>query len=433
MDREKTIYDSKLYIEDLHTAAQHTLGIEKLRGMSVLVTGASGTIGSFIVDMLCEYNRIFAERMSVEGKSSDLSKGHEVKSSNDVTEAVHVTACGRNTEKLQKRFSRFAGTDYLKFCSLDILDDSSFDKLPDEHVDYIIHAAGNAFPSAFINHSDETVRGNICGTARLLEYGRSHGCQKFVYVSSGEVYSLDEGDRNSWANNWKRSITGSGSEDTLMDEFLDEPVLDSDSPSESKPYDPVRIYMQLVQDEVTQRGPRSCYPVSKAAAEAMCLSHINTVVVRPCHTFGPGITGSDDRAHVQFAKKAVAGEDIVLNSAGTQLRSYNYVADAASGIVSAMLSGEIGAMRDKEFEPHNRVFDICARENEITIRGLAELIAETAGVSVSVKEADSREKSLQSPINKQILDPADLERIGWKKAFNLKTGVEHFVEIMRMI
>ena len=77
MDREKTIYDSKLYIEDLHTAAQHTLGIEKLRGKSVLVTGASGTIGSFIVDELCEYGEI------------------------------HVIACGRNTAKLEKRFGRF--------------------------------------------------------------------------------------------------------------------------------------------------------------------------------------------------------------------------------------------------------------------------------------------------------------------------------------
>ncbi|WP_026488725.1 NAD-dependent epimerase/dehydratase family protein [Butyrivibrio sp. XBB1001] len=402
MDREKTIYDSKLYIEDLHTAAQHTLGIEKLRGMSVLVTGASGTIGSFIVDELCEYGEI------------------------------HVIACGRNTAKLEKRFSRFAGAGCLKFCSLDILDDSSFDKLPDEHVDYIIHAAGNAFPSAFIDHSDETVRGNICGTARLLEYGRSHGCQKFVYVSSGEVYSLDEEDRKSWADKWKRSITGVDSEDALRDDYLDDQVLGPDSKSVAGLSSHVQRYMQLVQNEVTRRGPRSCYPVSKSAAEAMCLSHINIVVVRPCHTFGPGITGSDDRAHVQFAKKAVAGEDIVLNSAGTQLRSYNYVADAASGIVSAMLSGELGAMRDKEFESHNRVFDICSRENEITIKGLAELIAETAGVSVSVKEADSREKSLQSPINKQILDPADLERIGWKKAFDLKTGVEHFVEIINM-
>jgi nucleoside-diphosphate-sugar epimerase len=186
---------------------------------------------------------------------------------------------------------------------------------------------------------------------------------------------------------------------------------------------------------VDELGPRSCYPVSKYAAERLCLKEgtgFDTQVVRPCHTFGPGITGNDDRAHVQFALKAAKGEPIVLNSSGTAVRSYNYVADAASGIVSAMLSGELGAMRDKEFEPQNRVFDICSRENEITIKGLAELIAETAGVSVSVKEADSREKSLQSPINKQILNPADLERIGWKKAFDLKTGVEHFVEIINM-
>lgn len=371
-----SLYDSKLYIEDLKTAIEHTLSKEKLQGITVLVTGASGTIGSFIVDMLCEYG-------------------------------VRVIACGRNVEKLRHSFSRYV--DLVDFCNLDILDDSSFDNLPDKQVDYIIHAAGNAYPSAFIDHTDETVRGNICGTARLLEYGKKHGCMCFVYVSSGEVYSLDEEYRQQWAERVPELFSSNKlSKDKLQSLFED------------------------VQSDVKERGPRSCYPVSKAATEAMTLAagafesdQMKTIVVRPCHTFGPGITGSDDRAHVQFAKKAVAGEDIVLNSAGTQLRSYNYVADAASGIVSAMLFSDDNKS-DKE-----RIFDICSKDNVITIKGLAELIAKETGVSVVIKEADERQKSLQSPINKQVLNSENLENIGWEKAFDLETGISHYLQILK--
>lgn len=384
----KSIYDSQLYIEDLKIAMEHTLGKDKLDGATVMVTGASGTIGSFIVDILCEYG-------------------------------TKVIACGRNVDKLKNRFARFlsdpekrAGSakdnEFLRFCAVDILDSRSFNNLPQENVDYIIHAAGNAYPSSFIDHTDDTVKGNILGTSSLLQYGKKHGCKKFVYVSSGEVYSLDEGYRNSWFANWK----------------------------EGNPFE----YMKLVQDAVAEKGPRSCYPVSKVAAEAMVLEEgstasdgMQTLIVRPCHTFGPGITGSDDRAHVQFAKKAVAGEDIVLNSAGTQLRSYNYVADAASGIISAMLVGSdicTGSDGSGIRSYVSGIFDICSRDNEITIRGLAELIAKVTGVSVTVKEADERQKSLQSPINKQILRPEDLESLGWGKAFDLEKGVSHYIQIL---
>ena len=129
----------------------------------------------------------------------------------------------------------------------------------------------------------------------------------------------------------------------------------------------------------------------------------------------------------------MAGEDIVLNSAGTQLRSYNYVADAASGIISAMLVGsDICAGSDGSGMGSyvSRIFDVCSRDDEVTIRGLAELIAKVTGVSVTVKEADERQKSLQSPINKQILRSEDLERLGWQRTFDLEKGVSHYIQIL---
>ena len=45
---------------------------------------------------------------------------------------------------------------------------------------------------------------------------------------------------------------------------------------------------------------------------------------------GPTMLMSDTKAISQFIKKGIAGEDIVLKSAGTQFYSYTYVADAVA-------------------------------------------------------------------------------------------------------
>ena len=51
------LQDSITYLNDLDLAIQHTVGIEQLKGTTILVTGATGTIGSFVADMLLRYNQ----------------------------------------------------------------------------------------------------------------------------------------------------------------------------------------------------------------------------------------------------------------------------------------------------------------------------------------------------------------------------------------
>ena len=51
------LYNSETYKKDIETAISSVVGIEKLDGASVLITGASGLIGSFLVDVLAFYNR----------------------------------------------------------------------------------------------------------------------------------------------------------------------------------------------------------------------------------------------------------------------------------------------------------------------------------------------------------------------------------------
>lgn len=369
------IYDSKIFMEDLRTAAEHTLSLDILNGKKVLITGAGGTIGSFIVDMLMDYNR--------------EHKGN-----------ISVIACGRNPDKLKNRFYKWCNDDsdlssgnLLEFLRLDVLEDIS-ENFYEGQIHYILHAAGNAYPSAFIDKAQDTVRGNILGTSRLLKFAGEHDCRRFIYVSSGEVYSLD-------------AATKEKTDSVFLDKADAEAVCEG------------------VSGLVEELGPRSCYPVSKYAAEKLCLQGgfgFDTLVVRPCHTFGPGITGNDDRAHVQFALKAAKKESIVLNSAGTTVRSYNYVADAASAIISVMTRAA-----DKE------CVDICSPDNVISIRGLAQLIAEAAGVDVVVRDPDERQKSLMSPISRQVLDGERLLQLGWSSAFDLKKGTEHFEKIVEGI
>ncbi len=363
-----SIYESKIYQDELAVSLKHAAGLDKLYGSTILITGATGLIGSFLTDALVKADEIH---------------GADIK----------VIACGRSLKKLSERFEQSSA---IRFIEYDLLKEipKEFD---DISPDYIIHAAGNASPKAFLASPENTVLGNVEGTGRLLEYARDHGCKEFLYVSSGEVYSVPE------------------SVECELDEIYAGCAL-------QRP-DDARYFAKDTLKLVMRDGERTCYPYSKLAAEKLVLSDnapFGAMVARLCHTFGPGSLETDDRAHAQFARKAAAGEDIVLNSAGLQLRSYNCIVDAAAGILSIIACGQKGAC-----------YDVCSRGNEITIRGLAELMAKAGGVKVLVKEATSLEKKFLSPIHKQVLDPSELEEIGFTKAYDLETGVRNYLEFLK--
>jgi FlaA1/EpsC-like NDP-sugar epimerase len=73
------IYESETYLRDLECAADRVVHLEKLTGKTILVTGTTGTIGSFLVDVLLRYNRT-----------------HHV--------GIRVCASGRSLARLRERF-----------------------------------------------------------------------------------------------------------------------------------------------------------------------------------------------------------------------------------------------------------------------------------------------------------------------------------------
>ncbi len=302
----------------------------KLSGCNILVTGATGLIGSCLVDMLM----------------------------NNPLRDYRVYALGRNEKRAAERFLKYHDNTAFHFIQGDVT--RPLDSGIPFH--YIIHAASYGSPNFFVNTPVEVMKSNLFGVANLMEYGLNHGMKRFLYVSTGEVYGQNEA------------------------ELLDE-----------KSYGYVDIL-----------NTRSCYPSSKRAAEtlAMCYAVENgadVVVARPCHTYGPHFTESDNRVYAQFIRNVLNGEDIVLKSAGTQYRSWCYVEDCVSALMYILLKGENG-----------QAYNIADKNSEVTIRELAEMIARIAGRKVVMQVASESEKKEFTPIKHAVFDTSKLETLGWQ-------------------
>ncbi len=344
------LYKSETYKKDICNAIDSVVSIEKLDGASFLITGATGLIGSFIVDVLAEYNR---------------QKNCGIK----------IYAAGRSIKRLSARFDGIE-CENLEFVEYDVNNAPDFDF----DADYIIHAASNAYPAAFNSYPVDTLMSNVGGTHNLLEYGRKHNVKRFMFVSSGEVY---------------------GQGDVELEAF-DEAYSG---------------YVDILQ-------PRSCYPAGKRTAETLCVAYTkqygtDTVIVRPCHTYGPNATSADNRANVQFVNNVLAGNDIVLNSAGNQMRSYNYVADCVSAILTVLVNGESAD-----------AYNIANADSRTTIAGFARELAEQTGHKLIFANPDEVALAERTPIAKQVLDTKKLEALGWQGKYRLADGIAHTLAVL---
>jgi len=131
----------------------------RLRGARVMITGATGLIGSFLVDLLMARNARFDGQIA-------------------------VTACARGLEAGRARFAPHAENPNFELIQYDVTR-----PFPgQDEFDYIVHAASNASPAAFSSDPVGTLTGILEGTRNMLELVRDKRARRVLFISTGEIY-----------------------------------------------------------------------------------------------------------------------------------------------------------------------------------------------------------------------------------------------------
>lgn len=260
-----------------------------IKDKSVLVTGGAGFIGS-------ELTRQLAERFAKVIVVDDLVNG--------------------------KRENLNGLPSHVELIVADIRDEKKMASLM-KGVSVVFHLACLGVRHS-IHSPHENHEVNATATLKLLLLARELNVQRFVYVSSSEVYGTAQ-------------------------------------------------WVPMTEEHPT--FPMTVYGASKLAGECYTRAfhrtyNYPTVVVRPFNTYGPRCHHEGDSGEVipKFLLHSLAGKPMIIFGDGTQTRDFTYVSDSAHGIILAGTSdGAIGQTIN------------LGNGKEITVNDLAKEVAAIAG------------------------------------------------------
>lgn len=317
-------------------------------GRKVLITGASGFLGSYLVAFLVFLNQNFGFNVTI------------------------IALSRRHSAALPEQMRTLLRKNEIQYVQSDLSESATFPS----SVDIVIHAASQASPVFYRTDPVGTLFPNVIGTFNLLNHYKS-SLEKFIYISSGEVYG---------------ELQGLISEENFG--YLD------------------------------PASPRACYGESKRMGENICISfqqqyECNVLILRPFHTYGPGLTSTDGRVFSDFIFAAARGEDLCLTSDGQAKRPFLYVSDFVSAFCIAFESGEVGP------------FNVANNSQLTSIKDLAKRVTEITGVSSSVRFAKADGDYLKSPIETQLVSTSKLSALGWSPIIDISEGFARTIEYVR--
>lgn len=344
------LIENELYYKDIKDTASFELPWNKLKNKTVLYTGITGLIGRYFADVVMYKN---------------------------LNEGLNCTILGvcKEENAIEKVFEKYANNDNFKCITFDISEKIELD----ENIDFIIHAASNTHPLLYAEYPIETITTNVLGTKNLLELAYNKNSEKFLFISSFEVYG-----------------SKTDCDEIKEDDFgtLSTTVL------------------------------RNCYPESKRLSENLCIAYsseknVNSSIVRLSRVFGPTMNYESSLATAQFIKSGIKNTDIVLKSDGEQNYSYNYVADAVTAILTVLLCGE-----DKE------AYNVADKSFNAKLKEFAQICAEINGKEVVFDLPDEVEKKGFSNTTMTILNSEKIKNIGWYTTKNIKERIIDTVSIL---
>ena len=281
-----------------------------------------------------------------------------------------IVGVSRNKIKAEARFQSLLERNDLQI----IIADVSQSFRIEEKADFIIHAASQASPKYYGTDPVGTLNANVLGTNNLLELAKKNNAESFLFFSSAEVYGSVEADKI--------------------------PVKEHDFG-----------YLDI-------NNVRSCYAEGKRLGETMCVSwaqqyKIPVKIVRPFHTYGPGMDLQDGRVYADFIADVVNNRNIVMKSDGLATRAFCYLKDATEAFIKVLLDGENG-----------EAYNVGNPDEEISVVDLAEKLTALFPEKKLVvdKQTVSDAGYLKSVIVRSSPDVQKIRVLGWKPSTSVSDG-----------
>lgn len=159
-----TVRRHPVVTEDMQAIHASRRDWQRFAGKSVLVTGASGFLASYLVEFFCWLNE--------QGGQEPLT----------------VYALGRDARKLESKFAHLHGRPDLVPLVRDVCEPLT----APGRIDFIVHAASPASPRQYLHDPVGTAKANSLGTLNLLELARATDA-RLLFMSSGTVYGQGTG------------------------------------------------------------------------------------------------------------------------------------------------------------------------------------------------------------------------------------------------
>ncbi|MDP3042683.1 MAG: dTDP-glucose 4,6-dehydratase [Candidatus Omnitrophota bacterium] len=255
----------------------------------------------------------------------------------------------------------------FKFYKIDICNKKQIDLIfAKEKPEIVMHFAAESHVDRSINDAAPFIETNIKGTQILMDASRKHKVQKFIFISTDEVYG--------------EIANGKFNENS-----------------------PIK--------------PNSPYAASKAAADLLVQSYIRTykfpaIIIRPSNNYGPW----------QYPEKLIplailrilgAGK-VPVYGKGQNVREWLYVDDCARGIMAIMRQGKIGQIYN--------LGSACESKNIDTIKLLLKTLAVSQDRFEFVK--DRLGHDLRYSLNSKKIT----RELGWKPNVLLAQGLKLTVD-----
>jgi dTDP-glucose 4,6-dehydratase len=301
---------------------------------NILVTGAAGFIGSafvrYMVEKYPQYNFIAYDKLTYAGNIDNL-----------------LPISDEENYRLERG---------------DIAEREAVRHVLQTHdIDTVINFAAESHVDRSILAPDAFVLTNTVGVHILLDESRLHGIDRFLQVSTDEVY----GD------------------------------IETGFSVENDPF-----------------APNSPYAASKAGGELMARSYhithgMDIVVTRGSNTFGP--YQYPEKILPFFLTEAIDNKPLPLYGDGSQVRDWLYVEDHVTGVETALFKGKSGEAYNVAGENQQRNIDITRR--------ILSLLGRPESLIKHVPDREGHDRRYAMNCDK-------LRALGWERKFTFDEALE---------